>query len=220
MTDIKKQIQEATEAGLCLGHPSSQIHPKMKPYILMEKQNIHIIDVQKSLETLQKAMDFLKLAKKQEKTFLLVGTKVQVKDLTEKTAKEINIPYVCQRWLGGTLTNFQTIKKRIDYFKELEQKNLDKYTKKEKQDFEKEKQDLDLKIGGIKNMEKLPDVLIVLDMRKDLLAVKEARKKEITIIGVADTNINPELADYPILANDDKVSSIQYILDNIKKALL
>ncbi len=220
MIDNKQQIQEATEAGLCLGHPSSQTHPKMKPFVLMEKQGIHIIDIQKSLESLQKAIDFLKTAKKEEKAFLLVGTKVQIKELVKKTAQELEIPHVSHRWLGGTLTNFQTIKKRIDYFKQLEEKDLGKYTKKEKLEFEKEKKDLELKIGGIKNMEKLPDILIALDMKKDVIAIKEAQKKGITIVAIVDTNINPELADYPILANDDKISSLEYILDKIKTALL
>ncbi len=219
MTDIKKQIEEATEAGLYFGHSQAQTHPKMKPYIIMEKQGIHIIDVAKSIEKIEEAVAFIKKAKKEEKSFLLVGTKVQIKDLTEKIAKECGIPYVSERWLGGTITNFQTIKKRTDYYKELKERNLEKYTKKERLQFEKEKKDLEAKIGGIKEMERIPDVLIVLDMKKDFSAVKEAQKKGIIVIGIADTNVDPNLADYPIPANDDKTSSIEYILEKIKEAL-
>ncbi len=220
MINMQKQIEEATEAGLCLGHPSAQTHPKMKPYVLMEKQGIHVIDVQKTLEKIQEAIKFIKEAKKEGKKFLLVGTKVQIKDLTKKVAKECEIPYVSERWLGGTLTNFQTIKKRLDYFKELEQKDFDKYTKKEKLEFEKERKSLELKMGGIKNMESIPDVLIALDMKKDIIAVKEARIKGINIVAIVDTNMNPELVDYPIPANDDKVTSVEYILNQLKTALI
>ncbi len=220
MKDITKKIEEATEAGLCLGHPPAQTHPKMRPYILMEKQNVHIIDIEKTLAKLEQAIEVIKKAKKEGKQFLLVGTKIQIKDLTEKIAQECEIPYVSERWLGGTLTNFLTIKKRVDYYKELEKKDLDKYTKKERLKFSKELRDLKRKIGGIKNMERVPDVLIALDMKKDLIAVQEAKRKKVTIIGITDTNINPDLADYPIPANDDKISSVEYILLKLKEALL
>lgn len=219
MTD-KKQIEEATKAGLCLGHRTSQTHPNMKPFVLMEKQNIHIIDVEKTIKKLQEAIDFIKKAKKEGKTILIVGTKIQIKGLTKKMAQECKILYVTERWLGGTLTNFETIKKRIDYFKELKERNLEKYTKKEKLEFEREIEDLQLKFGGIEQMEKLPDVLIVLDVKKDNLVVREAKKKGIPVIGIVDTNVNPEPIDYPIPANDDKISSVEYILNQFKKALL
>jgi small subunit ribosomal protein S2 len=130
---------------------------------------------------------------------------------------------VTERWLGGTFTNFETIKKRIEYFKDLEKKRkegeLEKYTKREQIKIDQELRDLEIKFGGIKNLEKLPDAILVLDMKKDDIAVKEATMKGINIIAISHTNTNPSLADYPIPANDDAISSVKYILDKIKEVI-
>jgi len=153
----------------------------------------------------------------------LIGTKIQIKDLVKQTAQECQLPYVNERWLGGTITNFETIKKRITYFKDLENKKkmgeLAKYTKKERAKIDKELKDLEVKFEGIKNLEKIPEVIFVLDMKKDELAVKEAKKKGVSVIGIADTNINPKLADYSIPANDDAISSVKYILERVKEVI-
>jgi len=134
------------------------------------------------------------------------------------------LPYVAERWLGGTFTNFEVIKKRIEYFKDLEKKKtegeLEKYPKTEKAKIDRQLRNLELKFGGIKNLEKLPDAIFVLDMKKDAAAVKEAKMKGIKVIGIADTNVDPTLADFPIPANDDAISSVKYILDKVKEVIL
>lgn len=221
---IKIDIEEMARAGLHFGHKISRVHPKMKPFIFGTRNTVHIIDLEKTKEKLIQALEFIKNLISENKTLLVVGTKVQIKDLVEEFAKECNLPYVNERWLGGTFTNFEIIKKRVDYFKELERKKVEgefeKYTKKERKKIDEELRNLELKFGGIKNLEKLPEAILVLDMKKDSLAVKEAKRKGVKIIGIADTNVDPTLADYPIPANDDAISSIKYILDKIKEVIL
>ncbi len=221
--DLKLDLQEMARAGLHFGHRISRVHPKMKPYLEGTRNTVHIISLEKTAEKFKEALDFIQEIILQGKILLLVGTKIQIKDLVKETASAANLPYVNERWLGGTITNFEVIKKRINYFKDLERKKtegeLDKYTKKEKAKFEKEIRDLQIKFGGIKNLEKLPDVIFVCDMKKDALAVKEARMKGIKVIGISDTNVDPTLADYPIPANDDAVSSVKYILEKVAEVI-
>lgn len=216
--------EEMAEAGLHFGHRASRIHPKMKPYIYGMRNTVHLIDLEKTAEEFKKALKFIRELISGNKILLLVGTKIQVKDLVKDVAKECDLLYINERWLGGTLTNFKTIKKRIEYFKELEEKKkkgeLAKYTKKERAKIDQELRDLEIKFGGIKEMEGLPDAIFVLDMKKDALAVKEASKKGVKVIGIADTNVDPTLADYPIPANDDAISSVKYILDKVKEVIL
>jgi small subunit ribosomal protein S2 len=231
MTKLKEKdfgidIEEMTKAGVYFGHRASKCHPKMKPYILGVRgsDHINIIDLQKTAQKLREALEFIQKLVKENKVILFVGTREGIKDLIKDVAQECGFPYVENRWIGGTITNFNVIKKRIDYFKELERKReageLDKYTKKERMKFDKEIQDLETKFGGIKNLQGLPDAIFVIDMRKEKLAVKEARMKRIPVIAVADTNVDPTLADYPIPANDDAISSVRYILEKIKNAIL
>ncbi len=221
--DLKLDLQEMARAGLHFGHRISRVHPKMKPYLEGTRNTVHIISLEKTAEKFKEALDFIQEIILQGKILLLVGTKIQIKDLVKETASAANLHYVNERWLGGTITNFEVIKKRINYFKDLERKKtegeLDKYTKKEKAKFEKEIRDLQIKFGGIKNLEKLPDVIFVCDMKKDALAVKEARMKGIKVIGISDTNVDPTLADYPIPANDDAVSSVKYILEKVAEVI-
>tara|TARA_Y100000310_G_scaffold188360_2_gene188345 strand:- start:1159 stop:1869 length:711 start_codon:yes stop_codon:yes gene_type:complete len=222
--DFKLDVKEMTEAGLFFGHRISRIHPKMKPYISGTRNTVHIIDLEKTAQNFKEALEFIQKLVKEEKTILFIGTKIQAQEVTKETAQECGMPYVIERWLGGSFTNFKTIKKRIDYYKDLESKRdsgeLAKYTKKERHDFDKEIRSLEIKFGGVKNLEKLPDAIFVMDMRKDGLAVKEARRKGITVIGVADTNVDPTLADYPIPANDDAISSIKYVLEKVKQVII
>ena len=217
-------VSEMTAAGLHFGHRTSRIHPKMKPYIAGVKNTIHIIDLESTKKSLDKALEFIAKLAKEEKKIIFVGTKVQMKDLLKKTAIECKASYINERWLGGTLTNFKIIKGRVDHFKELEEKKnngeLDKYTKKERLKIDKELRDLEAKFGGMRDLVGLPDALFVLDMRKDGLAIKEANMKNIPIIAIADTNVNPELVNYPIYANDDAISSISYILSKVKDAII
>lgn len=222
--DINLNVEEMAQAGLHLGHRTSKIHPKMEPYLYGTRNTVHIIDLEKTREKFKEALEFIHELISENKTLLFLGTKIQVKNLVKNLAQDCGLPYVSERWLGGIFTNFEIIKKRIEYFKELERKKsqgeLDKYTKKEKTKIDKELKDLEIKFGGIKNLIRLPEAIFVLDMKKDDLAIKEAKKKGIKVIGVADTNVNPTLVDYPIPANDDAVSSTKYILDKVKEVIL
>ena len=195
----------------------------MKPYLYGVRNTVHVIDLEKTKEKLQEALKFIQELISENKVLLIVGTKVQVKEMAKDLAKEFGLPYITERWLGGTFTNFEVLKKRVDYYKDLEKKKaegeLEKYTKKERAKIDQEIRDLEKKFGGIKNLEKLPDAVFVLDMKKDFLAVKEAREKGVKVIAISDTNIDPTLADYPIPANDDAISSVKYILDKVKEAI-
>jgi len=223
-TDFNLNVEEMAQSGLHFGHKISKIHPKMKPYIYGIRNSVHILDLEKTKEKFEEALKFIQELIKEKKTLLLVGTKIQIKDLVKSIAKDCNLPYVNERWLGGTFTNFETIKKRVEYFKDLEKKKstgeLEKYTKKERAKIDQELKNLEINFGGIRELSKLPDVIFVVDMKKDFLAIKEAKKKDIKVVGIADTNIDPELADYPILANDDAISSVKYILEKVKEVIL
>ena len=223
-TDLKLDTEEMARAGLHFGHKTSRVHPKMMPYLAGVKNTIHIIDLEKTKEKLAEALKFIQQLISENKILLIVGTKVQVKDLVKSMAQELALPCVTERWLGGTFTNFETIKKRIEYFKDLEIKKkegeLEKYTKKERAKIDQELRDLEIKFGGIKDLERLPDAILVLDMKKDDLAIKEARMKGIKIIAISHSNTDPTLADYPIPANDDAISSVKYILDKIKEVII
>ena len=192
-------IEEMAQLGVYFGHRTSRVHPKMKPYLFGARNGVHIIDLEKTAEKLKEALNFIQQLISENKVLLLVGTKIQAKDLVKSTAEECGLPYVSKRWLGGTFTNFETIKKRIDYFKSLEKKKtegeFEKYTKKERADIDKELRDLELKVGGIKNLIQLPEAIFVLDMKKDGLAIKEAKRKGVKVIALADTNSDPTLAD-------------------------
>ena len=220
----KIDLKEMLKAGLHFGHQTSKLHPKMEPFVCGVRNTVHIIDLEKTAEKFEEALKFIKQLIREEKIILLVGTKIQHKELVKKTAEECGLPFVINRWLGGTLTNFEVMKKRIAYLKEIEERKktggLEKYSKKEKMKIEKEFRNLEMKFGGIKNLESLPDAVFICDIRKDKTAVKEARMKEIPVIAIVDTNVDPTLVDYPIPANDDAVSSVRYILEKVKEAVL
>ena len=222
--DFKLDPEEMARAGLHFGHQTSRRHPKMEHYLYGVRNAIHIINLEKTAEKFQEALNFIKGLIAENKVLLLVGTKIQVKNLVENIAKECGVPYVSNRWLGGTFTNFETILKRIEYFKDLEKKKaegeLEKYTKKEKAKIDQEIHNLEIKFGGIKELTRLPDAIFVLDMKKDAISIKEAKAKGIKVVGIADTNIDPTLADYPIPANDDAISSVRYILEKVKEVII
>lgn len=217
-------IEEMAKAGLHFGHRKFRLHPKMKPYVFGIRNSISLIDLEKTAEKLTEALKFIRSLVMEGKTLLLVGTKIQVKGITKQMAEECGLPYINEKWLRGTFTNFEIIKKRIDYFRSLEQKiaggELEKYTKKEKINFGKELERLRSKLEGIKTMDKLPDAIFILDIVKDAVAVKEALAKKVKIIGIADTASDPSKIDYPIPANDDAASSVKYILEAVKREVL
>ena len=231
MAEIKKEKnkfkidpEEMTRVGVQFGHRTSRINPKMNQYLFGVRNTVHIIDVEKTKEKLIEALEFVQKLISEDKILLLVGTKIQIKDLVKSVAEECGLPYVIERWLGGTFTNFSTILKRVNYYKDLEEKKssgeLDKYTKKERAKFDQELKGLEIKFKGLKDLNRLPDAVFVCDMRKDKLAIKEAKDKGVKVIAICDTNVDPTLADYPIPASDDATSSVKYILDKIKEAIL
>ncbi len=222
--DFGLDIEEMKKAGVHFGHQVSRLNPKMKPYLINSKNTIHFFDLEKTVEKFEQALEFIQELAKENKVLLLVGTKIQVKDLVKDFGKQVGNPYISERWLGGTLTNFSVILKRIEHYKSLEQQKesgeLEKYTKKERIKIEKEFQKLKTKFEGLKNLKQLPDAVLVLDIKKDILPVKEAKIKGIKVIGICDTNTDLNLVDYPILANDDAISSVKYILDKIQEVML
>ena len=183
-----------------------------------------MIDMDKSAKEFERTLKYITNLVADSKTILFVGTKIQAKGLTKLAAELSGMPYVVERWLGGTFTNFETIANRVAHFKDLEAKKakgeFEKYTKFERMKLDEEIASLKTKFEGIKNMAKLPDAVFILDLKKDIAVVREAKRKGIAIIGIIDTNIDPNLADYLIPANDDAVSSIAFILEKVKDAVL
>ncbi len=217
-------VDEMVAAGVYLGHRKSKRHSKMKPFVFTVKNNIDIIDLQKTAQNLKEALEFLQKIIKDGGKVIFIGTKTQAKNQIKELAESLNMPYVNGRWLGGFLTNFQTMLKRIEYFENLKKKKelgeLEKYTKKEKIKIEKELENLEEKFGGLKGIEKLPQALFILDLKKNILAAREAKKMGIPVAAICDTNVDPGLCDFAIPANDDAVSALNYILDKIKEAVL
>jgi small subunit ribosomal protein S2 len=221
--DTKLSVEEMTEAGAHFGHKVSKLHPKMKQYVSGIKNNVHTFDLEKTIKEFEKSLAFISKLVSEGKQILFVGTKIQLRGIIKEAAEECGFPYVTERWLGGTFTNFETISKRVEYFKDLEKKRasgeLEKYTKKERLNFDKELEKLKIKFEGIRNMSKLPDAVIIFGLDKDDTCAKEAKIKKIKIVGIADTNINPDVADYLIPANDDAISSVRYIIDKVKETI-
>jgi small subunit ribosomal protein S2 len=217
-------IEKMLEAGMHFGHSAGRWHPKMKPYIFTERKGVYIIDLVKSQKMLGTALEFMENLTKESKTILFVGTKNQVKKDIKETAIATDMPYVSEKWLGGVLTNFSIIKKMINKYKGLQEEKalgkLDRYTKKERSDFDKEIKRLELKVGGLVNLNKLPDALFIWDIKKEKTAVAEARAKNIPIVAICDTNSNPQKINYVIPGNDDASKTVKLIMDHIKENLL
>lgn len=212
------------ESGLHFGHKRSRRYPKMEPFIFTTKNDINIIDLRKSMDYLTRALEYTQRLGEQGATLLFVGTKKQAMPLVVKYATACNQPYVTTRWVGGTLTNFAIISKMIKKYWHLtgqrDSGEFEKYTKKEQLDLSREIEDLEETIGGIKHLTKLPIALFVVDISHDSTAVKEARIKGLPIVALCDTNVNPELVNYPIPANDDAVKGLDLILDLVAKSYL
>jgi len=222
--EIKIDVEEMATPGVGFGHRFSKLHPKMKPYVSGVKNNVHMIDLEKTAKELEKALKFISKIISEGKVMVFVGTKIQIKNLVKLAAEDCGLPYVTERWLGGTFTNFETISKRVEYFKDLENKKatgeFEKYTKKERLKLDKEIASLKIKFEGIKNMSKIPEAVFILDIRKDDTCVREAKRKGIKMIALCDTNVDPTAIDYPIPANDDAISSVNYILEKVKKTII
>lgn len=222
--DYGIKLEEMSEAGLHYGHKTSRIYPKMTPFTSGTRSGIHVIDLEKTAGKLKIALDYIKSLMIDKKVLVIVGTRVQAQNLAKECGVACGLPYISERWIGGTFTNFKTIQKRIGYFKDLEKKKelgeLQKYTKKERVMFDKEIKKLEAKFGGIKNLDKLPDAIFVMDIKKDNLAVKEARRTGIKVIAIVNTNTDPSLIDYPIPANNETITSLKYIVEKVKETIL
>jgi len=212
-------VKEFLEAGVYFGHPARQFDPRIKPYLYGKRQGIYIIDIEKTIEKIKEAGEFLKKVASQNKKILFVGTKKQAESVVKEMAEKCKMPYVNYRWIGGTLTNFKEIRKRIERLEEIEtlesSGKINLYTKKEILLIQKEKEELLKKFGGIREMTDYPGTLIVVDVKREINAIKEAQKMKIPTVGIVDTNGNPELVDYPIPANDDGLKSIQVVLSKL-----
>ncbi len=221
MSDIS--LKEMVKSALHFGHPTHKWNPKMKIYLYGKKHGIHIFDLKKTANKLLKALDFLANASRANKTILFVGTKQQCHPKLNEIKKETKMPIVTDKWIPGLLTNFKTIKKRINYFKQLKEDDakgaLSKYTKKEQVKLRKKIQQLSASLSGVEEMKETPDVLFVTDIVRDLIPVKEARRLKIPVVAIVDSNADPDLVDFPIPANDDAIKSIEYILDFAKEAI-
>ncbi|MEK7174817.1 MAG: 30S ribosomal protein S2 [Patescibacteria group bacterium] len=215
--------QELMQAGVHIGHKKSKWNPKMAPFVFGVRNGFHVMDVTKTAEKLNEALAFLSETVKNGGVILWLGARVQSKEIIADTARELGMPYVSGRWIGGLFTNFKIIKERLEYFKDLEEKfksgSLAKYTKKEQINFERALKKMEQTMGGIKNMQSPPQVIFVTDVNAEKDAVLEARKLGIKVVGIVDTSANPELVDYVIPANNDSLSSLRLILDTIKEGL-
>ena len=217
-------MKQLLEAGVHFGHQTKRWNPKMKEYIFGQRNGIYIIDLQKSLKLFKNAIQFMYELGAQGKTVLFLGTKRQAQEAIQEAAQRTSNYYVNQRWLGGLLTNFVTIQKSIKRFRELESMRAsgqyDLFSKKEVARYERERKKLEKNLSGIKEMAGLPDALFVIDTRLETIAVKEAAKLGIPIVGVADTNCDPDEIDYIIPGNDDALRAIRLITDTMAQAYL
>ena len=217
-------MKQLLEAGVHFGHQKRRWDPKMAEYIFQSRNGIHIIDLQKTSNKLDEAYEFMKEQSEAGKTFLFVGTKKQAQDCVKEAAEKSGMYYVNQRWLGGTLTNFKTIRNRINRLTELEamEQNgtFDVLPKREVVLLKKEMDKLNKNLGGIKEMTELPGVIFVVDPKKEHIAIQEARKLNIPIVGLVDTNCNPDDVDYVIPGNDDAIRAVKLITDVMANAII
>jgi small subunit ribosomal protein S2 len=220
----KVQVEDLLLAGSHFGHLTRRWDPKMRKYIFMERNGIHIIDLKKTLSLLEEAANALSKISAEGKKILFVGTKKQAKQIIKDEAERSNAFYVSERWLGGMLTNFNTVRKSIKKLTNIQRMEtdgtFDKLVKKERLILTREKEKLEKVLNGIVNMTRLPGAIFVVDIRKEHIAISEARKLSIPVYAIVDTNCDPDLVDYPIPANDDAVKSIEIITRAIADAVL
>lgn len=216
--------KEMLQAGVHFGHRKSRWNPRMEPYIYGLKNDIHIIDLEKTVEKLNDALNFIKEIMEKNGKILFIGTHLQAQSSVEESAKKCRMPYVVSRWIGGLLSNFKIVRKRIDYLIDLEKKResgeLKKYTKKEQKKIEDEIIKLTKKFGGLKELTNLPDAILTLSAKEQKTAIKEARIKKIPIISLVDTDTNPMGIDYIIPSNDESISAIKVMLEQIEKIII
>jgi len=229
MTKEKKSIvsealaKEMLEAGVQFGHKKSNWNPKMKSYIYGVRGGLYIIDLEKTMQQLEKALEAIEEIKEKGGKILFVETRAQSQSVIENLAKEAKMPYVVSRWIGGLMTNFKNLRKRVEYFIDLEKRrnegDLKKYTKKEQLEFEREIEKLKKRFEGVRDMDKLPEAIFITSVKVQTAAIREAHKKNIAVFALVDTDCDPTLVDYAIPANDESLSSIKFIMDKIGEVL-
>lgn len=219
----KIELAQLLESGVHFGHKANRWNPKMFPYIYAERDGVHILDLIQTAELLKQACDFAQTAAEEGKTFLFVGTKRQATVVIETEAERAGAFYINHRWLGGMLTNWTTVKTRIERLKTLEELEsngaIESFPKKEAMILKKELERLRKYFSGVKNMEKRPDIIIIVDQKSEMTAVKEAIKLNMPIISILDTNCDPDLATIPIPGNDDATRSIKYIVQKLTDSI-
>lgn len=221
MIDIS--LEKLLETGAHFGHQTRRWNPKMAPYIYGVKEGVSIFDLVKTKTALEEALDVLAKAVESGKLVLLVGTKSQVKDKLKEVALALNVPFVDERWLGGTLTNFDQIKASVRKLAEMTDKRekgeYKEFTKKERLLIDREIEKLEKKVGGLAGLTRLPDLMFVVDTHKETSAVREAARMGVEIVGITDSNADPALIDWPIPMNDDASAALEYVLDLVKEAM-
>jgi small subunit ribosomal protein S2 len=215
--------QQLLEAGVHFGHLRKKWNPKMLPYIFAEKKGIHIIDLNKTTESLQEAAAALKQIARNGKKILFVGTKKQAKDIVTECARRVNMPFVTERWLGGMLTNFNTVRKSVKKMQSIEKMlgdgTFDSITKKERLTLSRDKDKMEKVLGGVAQLGRIPASLFIIDIGHEHIALAEAKRLGITTFGIVDTNCDPNKVDFPIPANDDATKSIAIIVNYITAAI-
>ncbi len=218
----KENLQEMIDAGVHFGYTKTRRHPSAKPFIFDTKNKIDIIDLEKTTDLLKKAEEFMASLAKDNKKVLFVGTKAEAQEITRNAADTLRMPYVTNRWIGGTLTNFTEIKRRVDILVDLKDKKskglLEKYTKKEQSDFGRQINKMEGYFGGLIGMDKKPDVLFIIDVRKEVNAIKEAIALKIPVISISSTDCDISEVAYPIVANDAAMLSLKLLTNKLVSA--
>jgi len=221
---VNISLEKLMDTGAHYGHQTRRWNPKMEEYLYTSENGVHIFDLVKTKEALEEALDFLEKASKEGKKIVFVGTKKQAKETAMVCAKEAGCFYVNERWLGGTLTNFEQIKRSLKKLDDLREDKktgaLNKFTKKERLLIDREIERLGRFFGGLQGLDKAPEVLIIVDVKKEKGACLEAKGKEIQVIGIVDSNSDPDLVDFPIPMNDDATHALEYVLELMKEAII
>lgn len=221
---VKVSAEELLEKGAHFGHQARRWNPKMEPYLYGTQDGVHVFDLIKTKALLEETLEFLKTSTKEGKVILFVGCKKQAREKTKDVAEACGSPYFVERWLGGTLTNFDQINKSIKKLSEMKTKmaagEYASFTKKERVLIDREIARLERFFGGISTLSKIPDVLVVVDTHKESGAIKEAKATGVKTVGIVDSNADPEVIDYPIPMNDDSTKAVEYVLDLMKEAIL
>jgi len=216
-------LKELLEAGCHFGHQTVRWNPKMRPYIFAARDGVHIFDLAKTKEGLEEAVAFAKATASDGGKILFLGTKRQAREVVEKTAQKVKMPYVTQRWLGGTLTNFEQIKKSLEKLKTMKEKReageYKEYTKKEQLLLDREVERLEKFFGGLAGLEELPEAIFIVDVKREFSAALEAQRRGVKVVAMTDTNADPDLVDYVIPCNDDANKAIELVVEAIGEAI-